>query len=93
MGSSGARGCIDQAGMVSFAGHLTKEDTDAIRAYVIQQAWLAVAMAARPRREGSKRALVQGLGFLVAPASLCGRLIICRPHHLEGHQRSGYGDV
>jgi hypothetical protein len=29
--------------MVAFSGHLTKEDTDAIRAYVIQQAWLAVA--------------------------------------------------
>ena len=28
---------------MSFAGHLSKEETDAIRAYVLQQAWLAVA--------------------------------------------------
>ena len=34
-------GALTKQGMVSFAGHLTKEDTDAIRAYVIQQAWLA----------------------------------------------------
>ena len=36
-------GVLEKQGMVSFAGHLNKEDTDAIRAYVIQQAWLAVA--------------------------------------------------
>ena len=36
-------GVLEKQGMVSFAEHLTKEDTDAIRAYVIQQAWLAVA--------------------------------------------------
>ena len=36
-------GVLEKQGMVSFSGHLTKEDTDAIRAYVIQQAWLAVA--------------------------------------------------
>ncbi len=35
-------GALEKQGMVSFAGHLSKEDTDAIRAYVIQQAWLAV---------------------------------------------------
>ena len=36
-------GALAKQGMVAFSGHLTKEDTDAIRAYVIQQAWLAVA--------------------------------------------------
>lgn len=36
-------GVLEKQGMVSFAGHLNKEDTDAIRAYVIQQAWLAGA--------------------------------------------------
>ena len=36
-------GALQKQGMVAFSGHLTKEDTDAIRAYVIQQAWLAVA--------------------------------------------------
>ena len=36
-------GALEKQGMVAFSGHLTKEDTDAIRAYVIQQAWLAVA--------------------------------------------------
>jgi quinohemoprotein ethanol dehydrogenase len=35
-------GALEKQGMVSFAENLTKEDTDAIRAYVIQQAWLAV---------------------------------------------------
>ena len=51
-------------------------------------------MAARPRREGSKRALVQGLGFsggtglTMWPASS-----FDRPHHLEGHQRSRDGDI
>ena len=36
-------GVLEKQGMVAFSDHLTKEDTDAIRAYVIQQAWLAVA--------------------------------------------------
>ncbi len=36
------KGPLEKQGMVSFAENLTKEDTDAIRAYVIQQAWLAV---------------------------------------------------
>ena len=36
-------GALQKQGMVSFAGRLSKEDTDAIRAYVVQQAWLAVA--------------------------------------------------
>ena len=36
-------GALEKQGMVAFSGHLAKEDTDAIRAYVVQQAWLAVA--------------------------------------------------
>ena len=36
-------GLLTDRGMMSFAGHLSKEETDAIRAYVLQQAWLAVA--------------------------------------------------
>jgi len=36
-------GLLTERGMVSFAGHLSAEETDAIRAYVLQQAWLAVA--------------------------------------------------
>ena len=36
-------GLLTDRGMVSFADHLSKEETDAIRAYVLQQAWLAVA--------------------------------------------------
>ena len=36
-------GALQKQGMVACSGHLTTEDTDAIRAYVIQQAWLAVA--------------------------------------------------
>lgn len=35
-------GSLSKNGMVSFAGHLTKEDTDAIRAYVLKQAWVQV---------------------------------------------------
>lgn len=36
-------GALSKQGMVAFSENLSKEDTDAIRAYVIQQAWLAVA--------------------------------------------------
>ena len=36
-------GALAKQGMVAFSERLSKEDTDAIRAYVIQQAWLAVA--------------------------------------------------
>ena len=36
-------GALQKQGMVSFAGRLSKEDTDAIRAYVVKQAWDAVA--------------------------------------------------
>ena len=36
-------GALSKQGMVAFSERLSKEDTDAIRAYVIQQAWLAVA--------------------------------------------------
>jgi quinohemoprotein ethanol dehydrogenase len=46
-------GALEKQGMVSFAGHLSKEDTDAIRAYVVQQAWLAVANGdALPPQDG-----------------------------------------
>lgn len=36
-------GLLSDRGMVSFSQHLSKQETDAIRAYVLQQAWLAVA--------------------------------------------------
>ena len=46
-------GALEKQGMVSFAGRLSKEDTDAIRAYVVQQAWLAVANGdALPPQDG-----------------------------------------
>jgi len=38
-------GVLSERGMVSFADSLTKEDTDALRAYVVKQAWDAYNIA------------------------------------------------
>ncbi len=35
-------GSLKANGMVSFAGHLSKEETDAVRAYVLKQGWVTV---------------------------------------------------
>lgn len=32
-------GLLSKNGMASFGGHITREESEAIRAYVIQQAW------------------------------------------------------
>ena len=37
-------GALTTRGMVSFADRLDKEETDAIRAYVVRQAWNAQAL-------------------------------------------------
>ena len=48
-------GVLSKRGMISFAEMLTKEETDAIRAYVVSQAWDAVARgdAQAPESTGS----------------------------------------